>query len=256
MNDFYPNIIELIKLNLMKMNVLQYIVVLFLILPTIGNAQEAISEGVITMELTDVDSEDQQMAAQLEMMKGTETNYYFNNAKYLTTSNMMGGMVKMQNLFRVSDEQLTLLFDVMGQKMMVESSKEERMEMEAEQNAALEGIEVVYDKEDTKEIMGYKCHKAMIETNEGEIPMKLIMYISPEVKASNKMIQGLQGFEIDGFPMELVMDMGKMSMTYTTTEISRDLDNSIFNLETSGYKKMTLDEFQEQMGAMGGGLGF
>ena len=240
----------------MKMKVLQFVAVLFLILPIIGNAQEVISEGIITMELTDVDSEDQQMAAQLEMMKGTETNYYFNDAKYLSTSNMMGGMVKMQNLFNVSDESMILLFDVMGQKMLVESSKEERKEMEAEQMEALEGIEVVYDKEDTKEIMGYNCHKATIVTDQGEIQMKLNMYITPEVKASNKMIQGLQGFKIDGFPMELVMDMGTMSMTYTTTEISKELDSSIFDLETSGYKKMTLDEFQEQMGAMGGGLGF
>ncbi len=240
----------------MKMYLIQFLATVVLIMPSLGNAQATLNEGVIIMELTDVNSEDQQMAAQLEMMKGTETNYYFNEAQYLSTSNMMGGMVQMKNLFNVSDEKMTLLFDVMGQKMMVESNKEERMKMEAEQKAALEGIEVVYDAEDTKEIMGYKCHKATIASEDGEFPMTLTMYISPEVHASNKMIQGLEGFEIEGFPMELVMDMGKMSMTYTTTEINKEFDNSVFELETSGYKKMTLEEFQEQMGAMGGGMGF
>ena len=39
------------------------------------NAQD-ISEGMVKMEITDVNSDDQQIAAQLEMMKGTETNYY------------------------------------------------------------------------------------------------------------------------------------------------------------------------------------
>lgn len=218
-------------------------------------AQTEITEGVINMEISEVNSDDQQIAAQLEMMKGTETNYYFNKEKYLVTSNMMGGMITMKNLFNVSDEQLTILFDVMGQKMMVESTKEERKKTEAEQNEAMEGMEVVYDKEDTKEILGYKCHKAIIKGND-DVPMSFEMYVSPELKASNKMIQGLQAFDIEGFPMEFMMDMGQMTMTFTTTEVSKDLDTAIFDIDTNGYKKMTFDEFQEQMGAMGGGMGF
>lgn len=217
--------------------------------------QADITEGVIKMEISEVNSDDQQIAAQLEMMKGTETNYYFNKEKYLVTANMMGGMITMKNLFNVSDEQLTILFDVMGQKMMVESSKAERKKTEDEQMEAMEGMEVVYDKEDTKEILGYKCHKATIKGND-DVPMSFVMYVSPELKATNKMIQGLQAFDIEGFPMEFVMDMGQMSMTYTTTEISKELDASVFTVDTNGYKKMTFDEFQQQMGAMGGGMGF
>ncbi len=229
----------------------------FTLLVFAGNlfGQSEISEGVIKMEISDVNSDDQQIAAQLEMMKGTETNYYFNKDKYLVSANMMGGMITMKNLFNVSDEQLTILFDVMGQKMMVESSKEERKASEAEQMEAMEGMEVVYDKSDTKEIMGYKCHKATIKGND-EIPMSFEMYVSEELKATNKMIQGLQAFDIEGFPMEFVMDMGKMSMTYTTTEISKELDASVFEIDSNGYKKMTFEEFQQQMGAMGGGMGF
>lgn len=218
-------------------------------------AQNEITEGVIKMEISEVNSDDQQIAAQLEMMKGTETNYHFNKDKYLVTANMMGGMITMKNLFNVSDEQLTILFDVMGQKMMVESSKEERKAKEEEQMEAMEGMEVVYDKEDTKEILGYKCHKAIIKGND-DVPMSFEMYVSPELKATNKMIQGLQAFDIEGFPMEFVMDMGKMSMTYTTTEIAKEVDAAVFEIDTNGYKKMTFDEFQEQMGAMGGGMGF
>lgn len=218
-------------------------------------AQTTLNEGIIKMEISEVNSEDQQIAAQLEMMKGTETNYHFNEEKYLVTANMMGGMITMQNLFNVSDEKLTILFDVMGQKMMVESTKEEREETEAEQKEAMEGMEVVYDKEDTKEILGYKCHKATIEGSD-DMPMTFTMYVSPDLKASNKMIQGLQAFDIDGFPMEFVMDMGQMSMTYTTTEINKELDPSVFEVNSTGYKKMTFEEFQTQMGAMGGGMGF
>jgi len=214
-----------------------------------------ISEGMVKMEITEVDSDDQQIAAQLEMMKGTETNYYFNNDRSLVTANMMGGMITMKNLHDNSNQNMTILFDVMGQKMMVESTKEDRAEVEEEQKAAMEGMEVVYDKEDTKEILGYKCYKASIEGGE-DMPMTFTMYVSPDIKASNKLIQGLQGFDIEGFPLEFVMDMGQMSMTYTTTELKTEIDKSVFDVNTDGYKKMTFEEFQEQMGAMGGGLGF
>ncbi len=221
----------------------------------INLSAQDISEGLIKMEISDVSSEDQQIAAQLEMMKGTETNYYFNADQSLTTANMMGGMITMKNLFMNDSEAMTILFDVMGQKMMVESSKEDRKEAEAEQKEAMEDFEIVYDKEDTKEILGYKCYKATIKGGE-EMLMTFEMYISPDVKASSKMIQGLQAFEIDGFPLEYVMDMGKMSMTYSTTELLDKVDANIFNVNTDGYKKMTFEEFQEQMQGMGGGLGF
>jgi len=236
-----------------SINQILLVLSLFLIAPNLQSQE--ITEGLIKMEISDVNSEDQQIAAQLEMMKGTETNYYFNADKSLTTANMMGGMITMKNLFNNADEQMTILFDVMGQKMMVESSKEDRKESEAEQMEAMEGLEVVYDKEDTKEILGYKCYKATISGGE-EMPMNFTMYVAPEVKASSKMIQGLQAFDLEGFPLEYVMDMGTMSMTYSTTEFSKELDAEVFKVNTDGYKKMTFEEFQEQMGAMGGGLGF
>lgn len=233
----------------------QILLILSLLLSVVCLHAQEISEGLIKMEISEVNSEDQQIAAQLEMMKGTETNYYFNEEKSLTTANMMGGMITMKNLFNNTDEQMTILFDVMGQKMMVESSKEDRKEAEAEQSEALEGMEVVYDKKDTKDILGYKCYKATIKGDD-EMPMTFTMYIAPDVKASSKMIQGLQAFDLEGFPLEYVMDMGTMSMTYTTTEFTKELDKEVFNVNTDGYKKMTFEEFQEQMGAMGGGLGF
>ncbi len=220
------------------------------------NAQKNLSEGMIKMEITEVSSDNPQVAAQLEMMKGTQTEYYFNKDKSLVSSSMMGGMIKMSYLFNNADEHLTLLFDAMGQKMMVESTKSERSDMEAEQNEAAANVKIVYDENDTKEILGYKCIKAKIESEDGQIPMNFYMYVSPDILASNKMIQGLQAYELKGFPLEMVMDSEQMSMTFTTVELLDKLDTSTFVLNTTGYTKMSFDEFQQSMGAMGGGMGF
>jgi len=219
------------------------------------NAQN-LKEGSITMEITEVSSDNEQVAAQLEMMKGAETKYFFNNEKSLVTANMMGGMIKVQSLINNDDEHMTLLFDAMGQKMMIESSKEERdkiMGDDAEELA--KDMKVTYDESDTKEILGYKCIKANIEAGD-ENPMKFSMYVSRDIKASNKMIQGLQGIEIDGFPLEYVMEMPEMQMTYSAIDLQSKLDAKVFEINTSGFQKMSFEEFTQQMGAFGGGMGF
>jgi hypothetical protein len=219
------------------------------------SAQTELKEGMIKMEITEVSSDNEQVAAQLEMMKGTQTQYYFTNEKSLVSANMMGGMIKMQSLVNNADEHLTFLFDAMGQKMMVKSTKEERAAMEAEQAEAMEGIKVVYDESQTKDILGHKCVKATIEGG-ADFPMNFHMWVATDIKASNKLIQGLQGFEIKGFPLEFVMDMEQMSMTYSTVELDKKVDKEVFNVNTSGYQEMTFEEFQQQMGAFGGGMGF
>lgn len=236
-----------------KLNYFFKILFLFFVSNGVTIAQADLTQGVIKMEMTDVDSDNQQIAAQLEMMKGTETAYHFNSEKSLVTADMMGGMIKMQTLFNNADEHLTLFFDMMGQKIMVESTKEERDEGKEEN--AMDDFEVTYDETDTKEILGYKCIKAVIK-GKAESPMSFQMYLSRDIKASNKMIQGLDAFELDGFPLEYILEMENMSMTNTAIELSQELDEKVFDVSSDGFKKMTLKEFQEQMGAMGGGMGF
>ena len=41
-------------------------------------SQTTLSEGSIKMEITEIDSDNEQMAAQLEMLRGTATEYFFN----------------------------------------------------------------------------------------------------------------------------------------------------------------------------------
>ena len=125
-----------------KMNYFFKTVIILFAFNVASIAQIELSQGVIKMEMTEVDSDNQQIAAQLEMMKGTETAYHFNADKSLVTADMMGGMIKMQTLFNNSDEHLTLFFDMMGQKMMVESTKEEREE--GKEDNAMDDFEVVY----------------------------------------------------------------------------------------------------------------
>ncbi len=218
-------------------------------------AQTDLSKGHIKQEITDVASDDDQVAMQLEMMKGSTTNYHFNDAKNLMSMSMMGGMVEVKTLYTVEGEKIDLYFNAMGQKMLVQSNKAE-MEAEAgDQAEALKNMQVTLDKEDKKEILGYSCYKATIAMPDGEKGMSMTAYISEDVKADPRLIQNLQYVELPGFPLELTVNMGPMTMTTTTVEISDKLDDSVFNISDEGYKKMTFKEFMDAMGGMGG-MGF
>ncbi len=220
------------------------------------NAQTDLSEGYIKMEITKVASPDEQMAAGLEMLKGTETEYFFNEANSLVKANMMGGMMEITSLVDNKTEDLVFLMNMMGTKMAVNSTKEERDAQAAKEGTKVDSddFEITYDEEDTKEILGYKCYKATVANEDSSINFH--MYVCEDIKASNKMIQGLQDIDIKGFPLEYVMDMSQMQMTYTAIEIKDEVDTDSFEVSTDGYQKMTFEEFMEKMGSMGGGLGF
>lgn len=215
---------------------------------------KTLNEGMITMEITDVSSDNEQVEAQMQMLNGTQTSYYFTKDKSLVTADMMGGMIKMKTLVNNSDEYLTMMFDAMGQKMLIKSSKAERKEMEDAQNEAVEDLEITYDKSDTKEILGYKCHKAMI-TGQSDAEMEFSMYVCPEIKANNRLIQGLSAFELAGFPLEYTINTDQMSMTTTAKVLESKVPAGIFELNTAGYQEMSFDDFMNQMQGMGG-MGF
>lgn len=55
---------------------------------------------------------------------------------------------------------MNMLFDVMGQKMWLESTLEESQTAQQKEIASKSKID--YDKNDTKEILGYKCYKMTV----------------------------------------------------------------------------------------------
>ena len=145
-----------------------------------------------------------------------------------------------------------MLFDAMGQKIWVESNTDEAKKMQPTPD--MSDYKIDYDKSDVKEIKGYKAYKAII-TVPGQEDMKIIGYITEEIKTNAKIIQGMEDLKLDGFPLEFSMKNPQMTMTFSTTNVEEKVDANKFKVSTDGYKKMTMEEFQQQMGGMGG-LGF
>lgn len=235
-----------------KMNKILSLVVIFAVsIFTSINAQN-LSSGMIVQELTDIKADDPAIKMQMDMMKGSTNTVYFNNNKVLTEVDMMGGMMKMKTLTNTSDKSGYLLFDLgmLGLKNKVNISAEDVQKSEDN----MDGVTVTYDKSDTKEILGYKCHKAIISSPEMQ-GAEITVYVTEEISITADIIQGISGDKINGFPLEYSIGAPGMQMVYSTVEIKDKVDASVFNINTDGYEEMTMEEFQKQMSSMGG-MGF
>lgn len=222
---------------------------------TAVTAQKEMKEGYIKFEVTDVRSDNEQMAAQLGMMKGTTNEVFFTKEKSLTKMNMMGGMMKMTMLANLTDNTSTMLFDAMGQKYMIPMSAEEKEMNKEKTNEAMGDVEFIYDREDKKTIAGYECYKMTIKSPNME-DFEMSAYITPEIKAGAEVLQGIDASKLEGFPLEYIVSQGgQFSMVFTALKVNNEVDPTVFDVNTKGFKEMTMEEFQNAMGQMGG-MGF
>lgn len=219
-----------------------------LVMMAITNTMSAqTTEGTITMEITEVSSDNAQMAQVAEMMKGTKTEVYFKGDKSAVRMNMMGGMVKME-MHTEKDKDFNMLMDAMGQKIWVNTPQNELAQMKAEAPE----MEITFDKSDTKEIAGYQCYRMDVVVD-GDTEMNITAYITEDLKIDAPVMQGVDMSKFPGYPLEYSMSGGPMSMTITTQEFLKTVDASVFDYSTDGYQKMSMEDLQ---GMGGGGFGF
>lgn len=210
-------------------------------------AQKTLEKGKVIMEITDVSSNDEQVAMAMEMMKGGKTEINFNNDMNSSKSEMMGGMMEIYTLTNNKTGVSDMLMNMMGQKMWISSTIED---MKKENSKTLSTLTVSPDLNDKKVVLGYNCYAVNVNSSDNP-DMKLKCYVTKDVKTSANIIQGYQGLNLEGFPMEFMVTNAMMSITVKAKEVSDKTDDSTFVLKTDGYKKMTSEEFKKMMGGMG-----
>ena len=224
--------------------------IITLVISMIFSISMLAQKGVLTMEVVDASSTDAQVAAQMEMVKGTQIEVSYLDQMSLTNITSMGGLMNVSvKLAETGD--MDLLLDVFGQKMWVTSTKAELDIAKAEAGAS--DPEFVYDESDTKEIAGFECYKVTM-TNPDLEGFVLEAYITEEIKTNAAVIQGVDISEFRGFPLEYSISSSapSMNLTFTTTDYSADVDASVFDVKTDGFTKMTMEELQSLMGGAGG----
>ncbi len=210
---------------------------------------QELSSGYIKMEITDIESDDPTLESWMQTLLGSESEYYFNEDQSLVVKDMMGGMIQTRTLLNHEDNSSLMYFNMMGDKMLIENTYDER---KSKTNASKVSIEYVED--DTKEILGYQCVKVNIHI-EDESNLEIIVYVSRDIRPNSAMIDEMEDLELDGFPLEYKLTGKNIGMTYTTTALEEEFDPSVFDIDGQEYRKMSNEEFEEKMKRLGGGPG-
>lgn len=245
----------------------------FFLLVGINNisAQRELTQGSLTIGITELETSDQQAASMLPMFKSSTMKFDFNDVNSLMTMDMMSGMMKIRVLLDNKTQATTMLMDMMGQKTMTKISSEDAKKNREDQKMNPEDIpvdfNVTYDKKDTKTIEGHKCFKANIDVKPKDaqkaedVDLKITAYVTEEIKFPNAMIKSFEdtmgqgSFKMTEVPLEISISFndGKTSgkITLAATEIKKMVEAGTFKLDTTGYEEMSMEDMMKN-----GGMGF
>lgn len=208
---------------------------------SVAYSQSAITNGHIIFELTDVVTDNPQAK---QMLNGALLSLQSKDNVYRSNMSMMGDQINIENYYDLNDKDSRIYLNLMGKKVLtsIPDSVQQAKLTELDENSI-----VTYFKEDTKEINGFTCYKALVESlqKDGSVA-ETTMYVTKEVAFPAYVLGGLPK-KLDAFPMEFTIKAKGMVMSYTfksyTQEVAAD-----FNEEKQGFNEMSYDDFMNTIG--------
>jgi len=195
-------------------------------------AQQKIDEGKVVYEITYPDMElDPQMAA----MMPTESVVYFKGN--MSRSEITMGMgISSTTIVNSKTNEVTSLNDMMGNKTAtIIDTDDQKKEKDDDYK-----VELVNE---TKEISGYKCKKAILKNTSGSL---IELFYTENISASSQFSS--QWKSLKGFPLEYVIDVSGMNMKMTAKSItSEKVSDELFKIPPD-YKLMSQEEFKKLLG--------
>lgn len=222
--------------------------VVVIMLTTILSGHAQMTEGKVfyDMEFT---SDDSDMAMAIMMMQGSKLKIYFQNEA--TRSDVhMGAAMDMTTIVNENSKEVLMLMSMpmMGIKFAIPSTTDElnKNNEEAEDNKL--DIRLINEK---KEILGYKCKKAIGTDKDGN---EAYFWYTEEIEV-NKKGQGYLREEVPGYPLEYEIMQNGMKVKITATKFEKSLSEDevkqLFSMEIpEGYEVKTMEDLEQ----MGGGM--
>lgn len=194
----------------------------------------------------EMDAQDPEVQSQVAMMKGSTMEMFMEGKKFCQVMNMGDGLMKTTTIIDNDENRgLILTSGVMGKKAIT-FDNEDRQEDQEEPD-----IELLND---TKEIMGFVCKKAIMY---GENESEMVYWYTEEIEKPSNSTKYMNK-KIPGMPLEFSVTSSQMSMKFVATDYMDHVENpdEVFNMEVpEGYTEETLKEMQEKVKAQSQGQG-
>ncbi len=195
-------------------------------------------EGIITYKISYPDNKfNEGQQAMLPKMftisvKGTKSRTEMNSS--------MGNQVEITDY---ADQTQVVLFDMMGQKFSMKSTKEE-----IQKENAKAPVPTVAITNDTKVIAGYKCKKAIVTVNDDGVKSTFEVYYTSDLGPKAVNFYNPVYKDIDGVMLEFTMKEQQFTMVFTATAIEKkSLAAKEFEIPAE-YKPITKEELQKKFG--------
>lgn len=151
----------------------------------------------------------------------------------------MGMGMGMESSVIIRKNDVFILMDLMGNKMAIKSS---RSEVEKPASAS-PPYRLSKTSDDTREIAGYSCKKAVFSAPGAE---DMVVWYTDKLKSEGTWYYKLD--EVNGFPLEFTMNTMNMKVRMVAREVSKvKPDETIFSINPD-YKIMTQAEIKQLMG--------
>lgn len=201
-----------------------------------------IKEGSATYSL-DLSSDDPNMQAAIGMMAGsTITTYFKDGASRLEVAM---GMMNMTTVSDGTSGQVLILTEIPSFNMKY-AMKTSATELESSEKTAedLPDFDIRYENE-TKEILGYTCKKAVITDEDG---VESTFWYTEDIFII-KTGQAYLNEKVPGFPLEYDMYRNGMKISAKATAVDTKIDKKkvkeLFSTEIpAGYVEKTLEDFK------------
>ncbi len=240
---------------------------LFISLLFIGSTQKSVSQiftkGMLRMGVDKIllngDEAPSEMGA---AMGNVEIKIFSDGERQKTLFSMM--MMKTESFVEPKLDSVFIYMDMMGSKYLIADSRK-GMSAQGGTNAsdAMQGMSIIEHPEDTKEILGYKCHRVDLNMKlpEGKssadkpTDVNMVLYVTDKLHFdASYIMQNKQTVQLKGTPLEYTMKMGEgsfqLEMIMTAKEFKPDVQASDFEQPTGKYKRYTMDSFQAEMAHM------
>jgi GLPGLI family protein len=196
------------------------------------------TEGHISYKI-DVSTDNPDMQMAIGMMQGSTMDIYFKE-KNTRAEMKMGSMMSVTTISNEDSGDILMLMSGMVGQNAIRTSMKEMEEKKSEQPK----YDVTLVNE-TKEISGYTCKKAILTDEEGN---ESIFWYTEDIVVSKKG-QSYLNEQVPGFPMQYDLNNGGLKMTMTVVTFDKKLDkksSSLFEMKIpEGYKEMTMEDLQK-----------
>jgi len=199
-----------------------------------------ISEGKITYKI-DL-SQSEMGIIQKQMFEMAKLTISFKDAFVKTDFDM--GVMALTTVIDGTAKSGLMLISAMGNKTAARMSAEDLVNKQK-----MKGNYTVEYSNEEKEIAGYKCKKAILKMENGT---NFTLYYSEEIQPA-KINTDFTFSEINGFPLEMQVDMSGMKFNLVATSVEgTPLPVDFFSMAIpEGYIETDMTNFS---GAMGGGI--